>query len=61
VNYFNVPSAGAITRSQAIKAAKGRNIDPETQVGICWQGDHGQAQHLRWGEMTDKERKALHV
>jgi hypothetical protein len=57
--YFNVPSSYAMTRNQAVKEAKGRNHSASDLDGICWQGEHGSYEYLRYSEMTESERKIL--
>lgn len=57
--YFNIPSSFAMTRSQAVKAAKNMNHHASMHDGICWQGNHGCYEYLRYSEMTESERKIL--
>jgi hypothetical protein len=57
--YFNVPSACALTRAQAIKEARGRNWSHHTHDGIVYQGSFGQEYYIENDEFTDSERKIL--
>ena len=65
--YYNVPSAGALTKEDALKEYRSRtqphdrcewiDDDGNHHVGIMWQGNFGSVETIRFADMTEKEKK----
>lgn len=55
--YFNVPSVGSISRSEAIQEASGRNWHESTHEGLVY--FNGGEIYLKISELTDAECRLL--